>query len=106
MGLTTLSLTHLAAAVEAREPTATIFTRYTIENGRFVQLMGAALALSFLVTPLAPLQRIFGTVSLTSSQWGIRLLAAIVFLAMVELGKFVDRHLARLRHDPATAYGT
>ena len=40
MGLTTLSLMHIAAALEAREPTGTIFSRYTIANRRFVQLIG------------------------------------------------------------------
>ena len=40
MGLTTLSLMHIAAALEAREPTGTIFKRYTIANRRFVQLIG------------------------------------------------------------------
>jgi hypothetical protein len=45
---------HIVAALEAREPTETIFKRYTIENRRFVQLIGAALVLSFLVTALSP----------------------------------------------------
>jgi Ca2+-transporting ATPase len=91
MGLTTLSLMHIVAALEAREPTETIFRRYTIANRRFVQLIGAALALTFLVTALSPLQRIFDTVPLTSSQWGICLLGPIVFLAVVELAKLVER---------------
>ena len=91
MGLTTLSLMHVAAALEAREPTETIFKRYTIENRRFVKLIGAALALTFLVTALAPLQRIFDTVSLTSAQWGVCLLGPIVFLAVAESGKLVER---------------
>jgi Ca2+-transporting ATPase len=92
MGLTTLSLMHIVAALEAREPTGTIFTGYTIANRRFVQLIGAALVLTFLVTELSPLQRIFDTVSLTSSQWGICLLGPLVFLVIAELGKLVDRH--------------
>ena len=50
MGLTTLSLMHIVGALEAREPTGTIFKRYTIANRRFVQLIGAALVLAFLVT--------------------------------------------------------
>ena len=70
MGLTTLSLMHIVAALEAREPTGSIFGRYTLANRRFLQLIGAALVLTFLVTSLSPLQRIFDTVSLTSSQWG------------------------------------
>ena len=91
MGLTTLSLMHIAAALQAREPTGTVFTRYTIANRRFVQLIGAALALVFLVTALSPLQRIFDTVSLTTSQWGVCLLGPLVFLAVAELGKLLDR---------------
>src|SRR5918994_635462 len=80
MGLTTLSLMHIVAAMEAREPTETIFTRYTLANRRFVQLIGAASVLVFLVTTLSPLQRIFDTVSLTSAQWGICLLGPVVFI--------------------------
>jgi Ca2+-transporting ATPase len=91
MGLTTLSLMHIVGALEARELTGTIFTRYTIENRRFVQLIGMALVLTFLVTALSALQRIFDTVSLTSAQWGICLLGPLVFLAFAELGKLIDR---------------
>ena len=105
MGLTTLSLMHIVAALEAREPTGTIFKRYTIANRRFVQLIGAALVLTFLVTALAPLQRIFDTVSLTSSQWGICLLGPIVFLAVAELGKLVERRGGD-RHSAAVPAGT
>jgi Ca2+-transporting ATPase len=93
MGLTTLSLMHVAAALEAREPTGTIFTRYTIENRRFVELIGAALVLTLLVTSVAPLQRIFDTVSLTPEQWAICLVGPAGFLVLSEIGKLLDRHL-------------
>jgi P-type Ca2+ transporter type 2C len=63
-----------------------------------VLLIGAAAALTFLVTELQSLQRIFATVSLTSSQWGVCLLGPVVFLALAELGKLVDR---RSRHGGA-----
>ena len=91
MGLTALSLMHVVAALEARELTGSIFSRFTIENRRLLQLVGAALVLTFFVTALSPLQRIFETVALTSEQWGICLLGALVFLAAVELGKWFDR---------------
>jgi Ca2+-transporting ATPase len=103
MGLTTLSLMHIAAALEVREPTGTIFKRYTIENRRFVQLIGAAFVLAFLVTTLGPLQRIFDTAPLTSSQWGVCLLGPLVFLAFTELGKLVDRRREPGEITPATA---
>ena len=103
MGLTTLSLMHIVAALEAREPTGTILSRYTIANRRFIQLIGTALALTFLVTELQPLQRIFDTVSLTSAQWGICLLGPIVFVVAAELGKLADRHTGRRQPAPAPA---
>jgi Ca2+-transporting ATPase len=103
MGLTTLSLMHIVAALEAREPTGTIFGHYTFANRRFVQLIGAALVLTFLVTALSPLQRIFDTVALTSSQWGVCLLGPLVFLAIAELGKLLDRRRGHTQPAPAPA---
>jgi Ca2+-transporting ATPase len=94
MGLTTLSLTHVTAALEAREPTGTIFARYTISNGRFVQLIGGALILTWLVTSLDALQRTFGTVDLTARQWAICLLGPIGFVAVAEAAKMLDRRLS------------
>jgi Ca2+-transporting ATPase len=95
MGLTTLSLMHVVAAMEAREATGTIFTRYTIANRQFVELMGGALILAFLVTSLSPLQRIFETVSLTSTQWAVCFIGPAVFVAVVELAKLVERRVGR-----------
>jgi Ca2+-transporting ATPase len=103
MGLTTLSLMHIVGALETREPTGTIFKRYTIENRRFVQLIGAAFVLTFLVTSLAPLQRIFDTVDLTASQWGICLLGPLVYLAVAELVKLYDRRAGQGELVPASA---
>ena len=47
-------------------------------------LIAAAIGLAFLVTGLAPLQRIFDTVPLTSEQWGICLLGPIAYIAVIE----------------------
>jgi P-type Ca2+ transporter type 2C len=103
MGLTTLSLMHIVGAMEVRELTGSIFSRYTLANRRFVQLIGAALVLTFLVTELNALNRIFDTVPLTSSQWGICLLAALAFLAVCEQGKLVDRRTDGSHPAPAGA---
>jgi Ca2+-transporting ATPase len=103
MGLTTLSLMHIVAALEAREPTGSIFSHYTLANRRFLQLIGISLVLTFLVTALSPLQRIFDTVALTSSQWGVCLLGPIVYLAVVELLKLIDRRTGHEDAAPAAA---
>jgi Cation transporter/ATPase, N-terminus len=65
------------------------------ESVAALQMIGAAVVLAFLVTGLAPLQRIFGTISLTSRQWGICLLGPIALLLLLELGKFVDRRFGQ-----------
>jgi len=103
MGMTTLGLMHIVAALEAREPGQTIFKRYTIENRRFVQLLGAALVLSLLVTTLSPLERIFDTEPLTAAQWGICLLGPLAYLAITELGKWFQRRSGQVHAAPATA---
>jgi Ca2+-transporting ATPase len=103
MGMTTLGLMHIVAALEAREPGQTIFKRYTLENRRFVQLVGAALVLSLLVTTLSPLERIFDTEPLTAAQWGICLLGPLAYLALTELGKWFQRRSGEVHAAPATA---
>ena len=96
MGLTTLSLMHIVAGLECREQNETIFTRYTFSNRRFVQMIGIALAATFLVTTLGPLQRIFDTVALNTKQWGVCLIAPIVYVAVVEAVKWFDRRSHRV----------
>ena len=95
MGLTTISLLHIAAALEWRDPYGTIFTRATIANGRFNLLMLAALALTFLVTTVDGLQRIFDTVDLSGQQWRACLVPVICYVVLAEVGKFVLRRLDR-----------
>jgi P-type Ca2+ transporter type 2C len=51
--------------------------------------------LTLLVTEIGFLQRIFGTTSLTAEQWGICLLAVLVAIALVEIVKFILRHVGR-----------
>ncbi|SDT09994.1 cation-transporting P-type ATPase [Jiangella sp. DSM 45060] len=89
MGLVATSLLHIVAALEWRDPLRTIFTRDTLANGRFVRLMLVAGALTFVVTAIGALQRIFDTVELTSAQWGICLLAPLGYLVLAEIEKLV-----------------
>jgi P-type Ca2+ transporter type 2C len=99
MGLATTSLLHIAAALEWRDPFRSVFNRYTIANGRFNILMLVALALTFLVTTLDGLERIFDTVELTGSQWRVCFIAVVSYLALAELGKLVLRHIDREASD-------
>ena len=91
MGLTTISLLHIVAAMEWRDPFGTIFTRDTLANGRFIRLLLLAAALAFLVTTIPGLQRIFDTVQLNATQWGICLIAPVAYVVLAELGKVIVR---------------
>src|SRR5262245_6408899 len=92
MGLVTTALLHISASIEWRDPHRTAFTRDTVANGRFNLLVGAALALTFLVTAIGPLGRIFDTVELSGPQWRVCLIAVIAYVVLAELGKFLVRH--------------
>jgi P-type Ca2+ transporter type 2C len=94
-GLAATSLLHIAAAVEWRDPQHSIFTRDTIANGRFNLLVLAAVALTLVATMIDMLNRILGTVPLNANQWGVCLLAVIVFVILSEIIKFIVRLVNR-----------
>jgi Ca2+-transporting ATPase len=96
MGLTTVSLLHIVAALEWRDPYRSIFHLDTFANGRFNLLMLTALALTFLVTTIGGLQRIFDTVDLDGHQWRVCFIAVAGYLVLAELGKFL---LRRFHHE-------
>jgi Ca2+-transporting ATPase len=97
MGLTTISLLHIVAALEWRDPLRTAFNRATIANGRFNLLVLAALGLTFLATTISGLQRILDTVDLDGDQWRACLVAVIGYLVLAELAKFGLRRIDRWR---------
>jgi P-type Ca2+ transporter type 2C len=107
MGLTTISLLHIVAALEWRDPYGTIFKRETFANGRFNLLMLTALALTFLATSIDGLNTILDTTELDGDQWRVCFIAVLGYLALAELGKVL---LRRFHHDappaaPAAATG-
>ena len=91
MGLTTISLLHIVAALEWRDPLQSIFNRDTIANGRFNLLLLASLVLAFLATTIPGLQRILDTVDLDGDQWRVCLVAVIGYLVLAELAKLGHR---------------
>ena len=95
MGLVTLSLLHVVAAISTRDPERSAFGAHTFANRRFNVMILACVGLTLLVTELGFLQRIFGTTSLTAEQWGVCLLAVLVAIALVEIIKYILRHVGR-----------
>jgi P-type Ca2+ transporter type 2C len=83
------------AAIGTRDPERSAFGPHTFANRRFNVMILACVGLTLLVTEIGFLQRIFGTTSLTAEQWGVCLLAVLVAIALVEIVKFILRHVGR-----------
>ena len=93
MGLTTISLLHIVAALEWRDPLRSVFHRETLANRRFNLLVLTALVLTFLVTTIDGLQRIFDTVDLSGPQWRVCFLAVLGYFVLAEVGKLIMRRV-------------
>jgi Ca2+-transporting ATPase len=102
MGVVTLSLAHVAAAMTTRDTEHSALTPAAFINRRFVYLCLLVLVLTVLITELDFLQRIFDTTSLTIRQWGICILAAGLLLAFYEVAKLVLHRTGWLSTAPAS----
>ena len=97
MGLTTISSSTSPPPSNGAASTTTIFTPSHHRQRPLRLLMLAALTLTFLVTTIDGLQRIFDTVDLLGPQWRACLIPVIAYIALAETGKLILRHMG---HDP------
>ena len=102
MLLTTLSLFHVAAGLLARDQRNTIFSRAAIPGPTQLRRYGIALLAIIAVTTIGFLQRIFGTVELSFSQWSICIGIAASLVVVEELIKVVIRRRDRRGVTPRT----
>jgi P-type Ca2+ transporter type 2C len=91
MALATFMLFQLFVGLEARDEVHTMFTRNIVEDRRQLYLYGLALLLTFLVTQVGFLQRIFGTTALTLGQWLVCTGVAATLVIVDEIIKFFLR---------------
>ncbi len=89
MGVTTLALCHLVAAVTTRDPERSALTPYTFVNRRFTYMAVLVIGLTIFATEFGFLQRILDTVSMNRNQWGICLIATGILLAIYEIAKLI-----------------
>jgi P-type Ca2+ transporter type 2C len=91
IGLVAFSLMLVVAAFEARSETVSALSVDTFNSSRMNKTAVVELALAYLITQADFLNQLLGTKSLTFSQWGLALLAAVVLLLAWELGKLIAR---------------
>jgi Ca2+-transporting ATPase len=97
MLLTALSLSHLAVGLLARDQHNTIFDRASLPGPTQLHRYGIALLAIIAVTTIGFLQRIFGTVELSFTQWSICIGLAASPVVIEELVKLVTRRRGRRR---------
>jgi Ca2+-transporting ATPase len=106
MLLTTLSLSHLAVGLLARDQRNTVFDRAALPGPTQLRRYGIALLAIIAVTTIDFLQRIFGTTELSFAQWSICIGLAASLVVVEELIKVVlrrrDRRRIAVRTEPAT----
>ncbi len=95
MAMVIFSIVHIPMALNLRYLKETVFQMETLSNPRLFYAFGWVLLSLLLTTELPLLQKIFGTTSLSPKQWGICLLAVVVFLLVGEITKVVLRWFDR-----------
>ncbi len=91
MLLTTLSLFHVLAGLEARDPVNTIFDRDSLPGVAQLRRYGVSLLAIVAVTTIGLLERIFGTGELSFDQWGLCIAIALSYVLLEEATKLVIR---------------
>jgi P-type Ca2+ transporter type 2C len=103
MALTAFTLFQVFTGLTARDETQTMFTRDILADRRQVGLFGLSLLLTFLVTQVGFLQRIFDTTALTLGQWLICIGVAATLVVVDEVIKVFLRRSRRRPEAPVSS---
>jgi P-type Ca2+ transporter type 2C len=109
IGLTAFALMLVVAAYESRSVTLSALATETFDNRSMNWTAVAETALAVMVTQMDLFNRLLGTVPLTAAQFGLALAAAVLLLALWEIGKLIARrqisttesHISRSSSAPA-----
>jgi Ca2+-transporting ATPase len=91
IGLSAFALMLIVAAYESRSVSLSTLARRTFDNSKMNWTAAAEIALAVMVTQMDLFNRLLDTVPLTAGQFGLALSAAVLLLALWELGKLLAR---------------
>ena len=91
IGLTAFALMLVIAAYESRSALLSTLASATFDNSSMNWTALAEIALAVMVTQMDVFNRLLGTVSLKAGQFGLALAAAVLLLALWEIGKLIAR---------------
>ena len=95
MAFTTFVLFQMANLLNVRSDSRSVFDRETLTNRWLWLALAGVLALQILVVHLAPLQRLFDTMSITAAQWAVCAAVASSILWVEEAAKLLRRRRSR-----------
>jgi Ca2+-transporting ATPase len=91
IGLSAFALMLIVAAYESRSVSLSALAHTTFDNPKMNLTAAAEIALAVMVTQMDLFNRLLNTVPLTAGQFGLALSAAVLLLALWELGKLIAR---------------
>ena len=91
MAMVMFSILQIPISLGLRHPRDTIFRAETFSNRNLFLAYGWILLSLVLVTEISLFQNIFNTQSLTTQQWAICLVAAVAFLIVGEILRWILR---------------
>jgi P-type Ca2+ transporter type 2C len=94
IGLTAFALMLVVAAYESRSILRSTLASETFDNPQMNWTALAEIALAVMVTQMDLFNRLLGTVPLKAGQFGLALAAALLLLALWEIGKLIARSRA------------
>ena len=93
IGLTAFALMLVVAAYESRSVSLSTFTTTTFDNPRMNWIALAEIALAVVATQADLFNRLLDTTPLKVGQFGLAVAAAVLLLALWEIGKLIARRL-------------
>jgi Ca2+-transporting ATPase len=98
IGLVAFTLMLVVAAFESRSETESVFTLDTFNSNRMNLIAALEVFGAWMITQADFLRRLLGTQALTTQQWALALVTALVLLVCWEVAKWIAR-----RSSPASA---
>jgi P-type Ca2+ transporter type 2C len=100
IGLTAFALMLVVAAYESRSVSLSALTTDTFDNARMNWIALAEIALAVMVTQMDLFNRLLDTTALRVGQFGLAFAAAVLLLALWEIGKLIARRRAAAMSSP------
>jgi P-type Ca2+ transporter type 2C len=94
IGLSAFALMLVVAGYESRSVLLTALISDTFDNSRMNWIAAVEIALAVMITQMDLFNRLLDTVPLTAPQFGLALAAAVLLLALWEIGKLIARRQA------------